>query len=217
MSSWGCSVSIGYGSRCKISVCEAHRCQLAGEGWVSFEVDGKEYARGLSVMTDVEWECFVESFVLLGISGEAKGKFLELAGKAFDMSEDALAGCSRVLGGVGLTEDCRMFVRYDDDDEEWPMNGDLVVPEGDAGDMLWGISRADIDKICEKERVCKEELDRVVLQFRAEAREVIQAGMATKIQSAFRGWQTRMAYSWNVHTCLGRYLVMKDFEELVAC
>jgi hypothetical protein len=216
MCSLGCSVSIGYGDKCRISVCEAHPGQLAGEGWVSFAVLGTEYAMGLSAMTNAEWECFVESFVLLGISEEALPRFLELARKAFVMSEDSLAGCSRVFGGVTLTDDCAMSVRYEDDDEEWPMDG-MMAPESDAVDAIWGISRADIDKMCANSEAYMKQLDRVVPGFRADAREVIQDGMATKIQSAFRGWQARMTYRWDVHTCLGRYLVMKDFDELIAC
>lgn len=51
---------------------------------------------GLLVMTGAEWETFVESFLLLGILKEALSRFLELAQKALNMTEDALAATDRV-------------------------------------------------------------------------------------------------------------------------
>lgn len=70
MLSSGRSVWVGYGDRCRMSVCEAHPCQGI-QGWVIFVFDGRtEYAMGLGAMTGEEWEGLVESFVMLGVSGE---------------------------------------------------------------------------------------------------------------------------------------------------
>lgn len=197
---------------------------MSGAHWDADEDDGcvtlvgldDELEAPLTALTGAEWEAFAESFVLLGISAASLPRFLELARKAFDMSEDDLAECRRGLTGVTLDLDCSAdhdiplfhdlgcMVKID-------MDGEFIAPDSEDEDEM----RAYED--CKTFEAHIKQLKTLTSGFRAQAREVIRERMATRIQSAFRGWQVRMMYRWNVNTNLGRYLVMKDFEELVAC
>jgi hypothetical protein len=211
------SSSIGY-PQWSINMSEAHWDADEDDGCVTLVGLNDELEAPLTALTGAEWDAFAESFVLLGVSAEALPRFLELARKAFNMSEEDVAECRRGLAEVTLNMECSVEVdtypldRICDQYLSTDMDGNLIEPDSEDEDEM----NAYLD--CKEIQVDNEQLKNLTTGFRAEAREeVIRERMATRIQSAFRGWQARMTYRWDVHTGLGRYLMMKDFEELVAC
>ena len=200
-----------------INMSDAHWDADEDDGCVTFVGLNDELEAPLTALTGAEWEAFAESFVLLGISAEALPRFLELARKAFDMSEEDVAECRRGLAEVTLNVDCSadfdlsMFHYYLGCNVNTDVDGEFIEPDSEDEDDM----RAYED--CKEFDANFKQMEALTTGFRAEAREVIRERMATRIQSAFRGWQARMTYRWDVHNGLGRYLVMKDFEELVAC
>ena len=152
-------------------------------------------------------EHIIIAFVRLGTSPDALHKFMNLVERMFDFGIQW-----KELEKVTSEMPCKIYyemvdgvefgLKYDDNDE-------YIVPNEDDAHLT------KVYNDCKEQEARFEKLKGIISKIREEG--FVQDMSATTIQSTFRGWQARMMYRWNVHNSFGKYLVLKDFAELIMC